>query len=139
MTVADAIEDHRSRCLPHLVRLRMLGSGDAGVALSPGVAAEVIQATRAVLAQVEAASRLALASSPGGQHDHGPGQFLATRLTRLSAAADDAVAAARSGDMAALRRRLLRFDALTSAIWTAQGAARGWSVPRARAGESTAR
>ena len=39
------------------------------------------------------------------------------RLDRLAAAASDAIATARAGDPAELRRHLYRFEALTSAIW----------------------
>jgi hypothetical protein len=134
MSVADAIHDYRERSLPHLVRLRMLSAGETEAGLSPGVAAEVSRATRAVLGQAEAASRVALAATSGRWRDHGPRTFLAARLARLAAAADDAVAAARSGNAAALRERLVRFDALTSAIWTAQGAAHDWAVPAPRRG-----
>lgn len=132
MSVADAIHDYRERSLPHLARLRMLSAGETEAALSPGVAAEVTRATRAVLTQAEAASGIALAAARRGKRDQGPETFLAARLARLTAAADDAVAAALSGNAAALRERLLRFDALTSAFWTAQGAARDWAVPSPR-------
>lgn len=131
MTVADAIHDYRERCQPHLIRLRML-STEQWPAPSAGVAAEVSRATTAVLAQAEAASRVALTASRGDRRDQGPGAFLAARLARLRAAAEDAVAAARGGNAAALRQRLLRFDALTSAIWTAQDAAHEWAVPPPR-------
>jgi nucleotide-binding universal stress UspA family protein len=41
----------------------------------------------------------------------GDGTFLRVRLDRLAAAAEDAIAAARAGDSADLRRHLRRFDA----------------------------
>jgi hypothetical protein len=44
------------------------------------------------------------------------------RLERLAASADDAIAAAREGNSAAMRRHLNRFDTLTSAIWAVQQA-----------------
>jgi hypothetical protein len=44
------------------------------------------------------------------------------RLSRLTAAAGDAVAAAGAGDFSQLRRHLRRFEALTSAIWAVQDA-----------------
>jgi hypothetical protein len=131
MTVADAIHDHRERCLPHLIRLRLLSTED-WPAPSPGVAAEVSRATSAILAQVEAANRVALAATSSDRRGQGPGPFLAARLARLSAAADDAVAAARSGNPATLRERLVRFGALASAMWMAHGAADGWAVPPAQ-------
>ena len=132
MTVADAIHDYRERCLPHLIRLRML-STEQSPGPSAGVAAEVGRATGAVLTQAQAASRVALAGSRDRRSDQGPGAFLGARLARLRTAAEDAVSAARSGNAAALRQRLVRFDALTSAIWTAQDAAHDWAVPPARA------
>ena len=132
MTVADAIHDYRERCQPHLIRLRML-STEQWPGPSAGVAAEVGRATGAVLAQAQAASRVALAGSRDSRSDQGPGAFLGARLARLRTAAEDAVAAARSGNAAALRQRLVRFDALTSAIWAAQDAAHDWAVPPQRA------
>jgi hypothetical protein len=42
------------------------------------------------------------------------------RLSRLAAAAGDAVAAAGAGDFTQLRRHLHRFEVLTSAIWAVQ-------------------
>ena len=137
MTVADAIHDYRERCLPHLIRLRML-STEPWLAPSAGVAAEVSQATSAVLGQAEAASRVALAGTRAGRRDRGPGVFLAARLARLRAAAEDAVTAARGGNAAALRQRLVRFDALTSALWTAQDTAHEWAIPPARAADNVA-
>jgi hypothetical protein len=47
-------------------------------------------------------------------------EFLADRIAKLAAAADEAVSAARDGDAAALHRRLHRFEMLTSAVWTVQ-------------------
>lgn len=89
-------------------------------------AAEIRDAANAVIAEVEAASR----ATPGaGEHGAGAGPFLWVRIARLAMAADDAVTAARSGDIAALDAHLRHFDALTSAIWTVQrevyGEARG--------------
>lgn len=133
MSVADAIHDYHERTLPHLARLRMLSGGEAAASPSPGVAAEVATATRAVLAQAEAASRLALAASRHGSRDGGPGLYLAAGIALLTAAAEDAVAAARDGDAAALRQRLLRFDTLTSAIYVAEGPAAERALPRALA------
>ena len=137
MTVADAIHDHRERCLPHLIRLRML-STEQWSAPSAGVSAEVSRATRAVLAQAEAASRVALAGTHEGRRKQGPRTFLAARLARLRAAAEDAVAAAGGGNAAVLRQRLVRFDALTSALWTAQDTAQQWAIPPARAAGNVA-
>ena len=83
--------------------------------------AEVTRATKAILAEVETAVRAATGGGPGGP---GPGIFLGARLSRLAAAADDAIAAAWAGDYTQLRRHLRRFDTLTSAIWAVQDASR---------------
>jgi hypothetical protein len=123
MTVADQTEDHQARCLPHLVRLRMLALTEADAPLPWLAAAEVIRATEAILSEAEAAGREARTAAGVGLDT---GIFLGVRLTRLASAASDAVAAAWTGDFAQLRRHLARFDALTSAIWTVQEA---WSRP----------
>ena len=125
MTIADRIEDHQARCQPYLLILRMLARGEAGTVLPRQVVAEVIQATEAILAEAEAAgikARAAAGDPPGGPR---AGIFLRVRLNRLAAAANDAIAAARTGDSAQMRRHLRRFDALTSAIWTVQQAVYG--------------
>jgi hypothetical protein len=119
MTIADKIEDHQARCQPYLLRLRMIARDDPGTVQPRQAVIEVIQATEAILAEAEAArsdARAAAGDGPGAQ------TFLGVRLTRLAAAAGDAVAAARAGDSAQLRRHLYRFDVLTSAIWTVQQA-----------------
>jgi hypothetical protein len=114
MTAADDIRDHQARCQPHMFRLRMLARGEAGFGLP---AVEVGEATGAIIAEAEASSRAALAAD--GSHP-GAGTFLRVRLDRLTVAADEAVTAARHGNPADLRLHLLRFEALTSAIWTVQ-------------------
>jgi hypothetical protein len=116
MTAADEIRDHQARCQPHMFRLLMLARGEAGLGLA---AVEVGEATGAVIAEAEASSRAALAAGADGSHP-GAGTFLRVRLDRLTVAADEAVAAARHGNPADLRLHLLRFEALTSAIWTVQ-------------------
>jgi hypothetical protein len=82
---------------------------------------EIAQATGAVVAEAEAAGQAVLTTRPGDPH-RGDGTFLRVRLDRLAAAAEDAVAAARAGDSAGLRRHLRHFDTLTAAIWTVQDA-----------------
>ncbi|HYV76731.1 MAG TPA: hypothetical protein VE979_01240 [Streptosporangiaceae bacterium] len=117
MTVADRTDGHQARCLPHLLALRLLAR-DGAEAPSPWLAiAEVAQATGAILAEVEVAGREARAATGGGLD---PGIFLSVRLSRLAAAAGDAVAAAGAGDFTQLRRHLHRFEVLTSAIWAVQ-------------------
>jgi hypothetical protein len=81
------------------------------------------QATSAIVAEARAASRAALADVHSGYP--GAGTFLRVRLDRLARVAEQAVTAAREGDTAGLRRHLHRFEAVTSAIWTAQDAVCG--------------
>jgi hypothetical protein len=116
MTAADEIRDHQARCQPHMLRLLMLARGEAG--LGP-LAIEVGEATGAVIAEAEASSRAALAAGADGSHP-GAGTFLRVRLDRLAVAANEAIAAAQYDNPADLRLHLLRFEALTSAIWTVQ-------------------
>jgi hypothetical protein len=115
MNVTDQLEDHQARCLPHLLTLRMLVRFTPEAPLPWLAVAEVTQATKAILAEVEAAI---LAVTGGGP---GAGMFLGARLSRLAGAADDAIAAAGAGDFTQLRTDLRRFDTLTSAIWAVQG------------------
>jgi hypothetical protein len=123
MTFAGPIGDHQRRCQPHLVRLRMLvAGGEAGAALPGQAAAEVRDATDAVLAEAEAAGRAALAAISGSRRQPEAETFLWVRLARLAGAADEAVDTARGGDASGLRRHLARFDTLTTAIWAVQHA-----------------
>jgi hypothetical protein len=125
MSVTDQIRDHEARCLASVISLRMLAQGEAGAPLPRWAVVEVAQATSAVLAEAEAAGRAVLAAV-GVNSDHpGDGTFLRVRLDRLAAAASEAIAAARAGDVGEMRCHLRRFDALTSAIWTVQGAVYG--------------
>jgi hypothetical protein len=118
MDVVDTLEDHQARCLPHLLSLRMLARYTPDAPLPWLAVAEVTQATEAILAEVEAAVWAATGGSPD------PGIFLSVRLSRLAAAAGEAVAAAGAGDFTQLRGHLRRFEALTSAIWAVQDASR---------------
>lgn len=122
MTIAGTIEDHQARCQPHLLRLRMIARDNPGTALPWQAVVEVIQATEAILAEAEVAGSDAQAAAGGSV---GARTFLGVRLSRLTAAASDAIAAATEGDSAQLRRHLHRFDVLTSAIWTVQLAVSG--------------
>jgi len=117
MTIADKIEDHQARCQPYVLRLRMIARDEAGTTLTWQAVTEVIQATEAILAEAKASGSDARATA-------GPGAatFLNVRLSRLAAAANDAIAAAGEGDSGLLRRHLHRFEVLTSAIWTVQQA-----------------
>jgi hypothetical protein len=127
MNVADQLEDHRAHCLPHLVTLRMLARDMPEAPLPWLAVAEVTQATKTILAEVEAAVRAVTGGGPGGPvgvGSPGTGIFLGVRLSRLAAAADDAIAAAWAEDFTQLRCQLRRFDTLTSAIWAVQDASR---------------
>ena len=126
MTADDEIHDHQVRCQPYLLELHMLGRVEAGLVPT---AAEVGRTTGAIIAEVGAASRAALAAAGDGRPYPGAGPFLQFRLNRLTAAAEEAIARSQDGDFAALRRVLHRFDALTSAIWTVQDAVRGPAGP----------
>lgn len=118
MDVSGQLEDHQARCLPHLLTLRMLARDMPEAPLPWLTVAEVTRATEAILAEVEAAVRAVTGGGPGTR------TFLDVRLSRLVAAADDAIAAARAEDFTQLRRRLPRFETLTSAIWVVQEASR---------------
>ena len=121
MTITDKIEDHQARCQPYMLRLRMIARDDPGTVLTWQAVTEIVQATTAILAEAKASGSDARpASSPGAA------TFLNVRLSRLAAAANDAIAAAGDGDSGLLRRHLHRFEVLTSAIWTVQQAV---SVP----------
>jgi hypothetical protein len=120
MNVADQLEDSQARCLPHLLRLRMLADTREAPLTSLAVA-EVTRATEAILSEVEAAVRAVTGGGPGGP---GTGIFLGVRVSRLAVAAEDAIAAAWAGDFTQLRGHLRRFDTLTSAIWAVQDVSR---------------
>ena len=117
MTAAEEIQDHRARCQPYLLALRILARNGGEPARA---AAEVGRATGAIIAEARAASQAALADRscrhPGAE------TFLGVRLNRLAKAAAEAVAAAQEDDAARLRHYLRRFEAVTSAIWTAEHA-----------------
>lgn len=129
MSVTEQMQDHQADCLTYLIRLRMLAQTEPGALLPRRVVAEITQATGAVVAEAEAAGQAVLTA--GLSYRRGNGTFLRVRLDRLAAAAEDAVAAARAGNAADLRRHLRRFDTLTTAIWTVQDALSGaHPVPR---------
>ena len=132
MTVDGTLEDHRVRCQPYLLRLRMIARDDPGLLLTQLTVAEVIQATEMVLAEAEAAGGDVQAAAgdvqaAAGVSGSGPGApaFLRVRLNRLAGAANDAIAAAGAGDSGQLRGQLRRFDVLTAAIWTVHQAVYG--------------
>jgi hypothetical protein len=122
MTIGDTTEDHQARCLPYMLRLRMIARGEAGAALSWQAVSDVVQATGAILAEAQAAGAEGAGGDGQAAADPGAAIFLSVRLSRLAAAANDAIVAAGEGDSGLLRRRLHRFEVLTSAIWTVQQA-----------------
>jgi hypothetical protein len=124
MNVTDQLEDHEARCLPHLLTLRMLARYTPEAPLPWLAVADVTQATKAILAEVEAAVQAVTEEGPDRPDRPGTGIFLGTRLSRLAAAADDAIVAAGAGDFTQLRTHLRRFETLTSAIWAVQDASR---------------
>jgi hypothetical protein len=123
MTFANQMQSHMSRCQPQLLKLRMLALSEVDAVLRGQVTAEIRDATNAIIAEAEAMSFAALGD--GGQREPEAETFLWARMTRLATAADQAVNAARSGDVSGLRAHLRRFDTLTSAIWTIQRAVYG--------------
>ena len=124
MDVTDQLEDHRAHCLPHLLTLRMLARATTEAPHPWLAVAEVTQATKAILAEVEAALRAVTGGGPDSPRSPRIGIFLGVRLTRLAASADDAITAAGAGDFGQLRCHLRRFETLTSAIWAVQDASR---------------
>jgi hypothetical protein len=120
MATANSVGDRRSRCQRQLLGLRMLVMGQDGI--RPRQAAEVQEATNAVIAEAETMSR---ALAKAGGREPGTETFLWVRVARLTMAADDAVNAARDGDRAELDAHLRHFEALTSAMWAVQDAMRG--------------
>jgi hypothetical protein len=124
MTPTDEIQDHQARCQTHLLRLRMTARGEAET-LPAQVVAEVAKAVGAILAEAEAAGRVVGSTAVDGRGGPETGIFLRVRLNRLAAAADDAITAAGTGNLAEMRRHLTRFEALTSAIWTVHRAVYG--------------
>jgi hypothetical protein len=121
MSGIDEVSNHRARCVPHVAVLHLVAASPAGVQLASDAAEQVAQATGAILGEAAAAARAALAV---GDPRSASLSLLLARQTRLEHAAADAVAsareAARNGNLAALRQRLQRFEALTSAMWTVQ-------------------
>jgi hypothetical protein len=123
MTFADEIDIHRSRCRQHLLRLRVLARGPEDVVPYREVTAEIRDVTNAIIAEAEAMSRAAIRAA--GVRDPQAETFVWVRITRLAAAADRAVGAARSRDISGLRDYLRHFDVLTSAIWAVERATYG--------------
>jgi hypothetical protein len=119
MTLADQPCYRRSRYDRQLLALRMLVLGQEGVPATRRLTTEVQDTTNGIVAEVEAMSRAVLMA---GRGEPGAETFLWVRVARLAMAADQAVDAARRGDVPGLRAHLHHFDTLTSAIWTVQQA-----------------
>jgi hypothetical protein len=128
MIASDMVHAHQARCAPHMARLWMLAGGPGGAPLRPCAVQQVIETTDAILAEVRtagrdlfpAASRPAPRAAPGRVPSPRSVPLLAARLTRLENAALQMIDSARSGDAAALRAQIARFDVLTTAMWTIQ-------------------
>jgi hypothetical protein len=60
MTFADEIDNHKSRCREHLLRLRIVAGSPGDVVPSREVTAEIRDATNAIIAEAEAMSRAAI-------------------------------------------------------------------------------
>ena len=116
MTFVNRMDDRQLQCQRRMLGLRF--SAVSQDAVTPArQAADIRDATNAVISEVEAMSRAVLGS---GGHKPGAETFLWVRVTRLAMAADDAVNAARRGDLSALNAHLRHFDTLLTAIWTVQ-------------------
>lgn len=136
MIFADLLDGYRTRCETGLPRLRLLAAGEAGTGLPRWAAAEVREATNAIITEAEAAGRAALAASSGTSGGLAAETFLWVRLARLAQAADQAVSAARTRDANGLRQHLHRFDVLARAMWTVQDSVYG-QVPLPRPSDET--
>jgi hypothetical protein len=116
MHPATQVREHHARCILHFSRLHVAARPEADV--PPGLADEVGEATAAIVAETEAAAEAVTATT--GLRRGATAGFLAARLARMAAAANDAVEAAKNSDATLLRRHLAHFEALTSAMWTVQ-------------------
>jgi hypothetical protein len=116
MHPATHIREHHARCKLHFSRLQVAAWLEAGV--PPSLADEVGEATAAIVAETEAAAETV--SSIAGLRRGPTAGFLAARVARMTAAANDAVDAAKNSDATLLRRHLAHFEALTSAMWAVQ-------------------
>jgi hypothetical protein len=120
MTFLHQMDVHQSRCQEQLLRLRMLARTWDGAAVPQEVVAEIRDATNTIIAEAEAMTRAAIRDHR--RQEPQAETFLWVRITRLAAAADRAVDAARSRDVSGLRGYLNHFDTLTSALWAVRDA-----------------
>lgn len=128
MAASTELRDRQARSASRIAALRLLADNRAGDLLPADIAERVAAATSAVLAEARAAGRGALALGTAGGRASGL-SLLAARQARLEHAAQDAIASAReaaqSGNVAALRQRLERFEVLTEAMWAIHAEVRG--------------
>jgi hypothetical protein len=94
VALAEQIDNHELRCRQHLLRLRMLARTPDDAALSREVAAEVRDATNAIIAEAEAMGRAAIMAA--GERDPQAETFVWVRITRLATAAAPAGGAGRT-------------------------------------------
>src|ERR1700740_397490 len=114
MTFLHQMDDYQSRCQEQLLRLRMLARTWDGAAVPQEVVAEIRDATNWIIAEAEAMTRASFRNDR--LREPQAETFLWVRITRLAAAADRAVDAARNKDGSALRGCLNHFDTLTTAL-----------------------
>lgn len=118
MALYDQLDDHQLRFRQQLMRLRILARSQDSSSLSQPATAELRDATNAIIAEAELMGRAALGAD--GRREPQAETFWWVRITRLAAAADRAVDAARSRDIPRLRDNLDQFHTLTFAIWAVQ-------------------
>src|SRR5689334_22978650 len=80
MAVASEIRDHHTLCVPHLARLQVLATFQAGEPVPPGLADDVGAVTSAILAEADAALRATVAAVPGIRRT-AVAEFLGNRVT----------------------------------------------------------
>jgi hypothetical protein len=116
VVLVDQMDDRRLRCGQQLSRLRALTQRQESGPISLQCAAELQDATNAILGEVEEMGRTML--DHDGRLAPAAETFMWVRVARLATTADQAVDAARRGDTAGLRAHLRHFETLTSALWT---------------------
>jgi hypothetical protein len=118
MALYDQLDDHQLWFRQQLMKLRLVARGQDSSSLSQQATADIRDTTNAIIAEAELMSRAALGA--GDRREPQTETFWWVRITRLAAAADRAVEAARSRDMSGLRDHLDQFHTLTFAIWAVQ-------------------
>jgi hypothetical protein len=127
-----ALGEHHRRCVPALVRMRVaVQDADEGVPLPQGTVLDLAGAVDEVLSELRDGDRI-LVDDAGLRRGQQVASFLGCRLNRLEVAAADVIAAARAGDLPALRRTVLTFNALAAAMWQVQLAVQEQATRRTR-------